>query len=152
IETADRKLKFARLDLDKYLNGDYEQQLKDDQDKILLAQQKKTQAENTLTWSKTLHDKGFLTQTELDRDDLDFQSSDVRLKQAEIALDLFKKYEDKRKREQLEADVGEADRGLDRAKLQADARIADYQAALTTSEARLKLEADKLAKLSDQLV
>ena len=151
IEAADRKLKFAQLDLDKYLNGDFEQQMKDDQDKILLAQQKRTQSENTLSWSKTLHDKGFLTQTELDRDDLDFQSSDVQLKQALLALELFKKYEDPRKRKQLEADVEEAGRGLERARLQADARIADFQAGLLTSEARLKLESDKLAKLSDQL-
>jgi HlyD family secretion protein len=152
IEAADRKLKFAQLDRDKYLEGDLEQLRKDDEDKILLAQQKRTQAETTLNWSKSLHDKGFLTQTELDRDDLDFQSADVQFKQANLALELFKKYEDPRKQKQLDADLLEAGRGLERAKLQADARIADYEAALTTSEARLKLEQDKLQKYQDQLL
>ncbi len=151
IEAAERKALFAGTDLKKYREGDLEQLHKANEDKILLAQQKRTQAENTLTWSKTLHDKGFLTQTELDRDDLDFQSADVQWKQADLAKQLFNDYEDPRKQAQLEADLLEAKRGLDRAKLQADARIADYQAALTTTEARLQLEKDKLNKYRDQL-
>jgi len=151
IESAERKLRFAELDLKKYREGDLEQLRKADEDQILLARQRRTQAENTLTWSKTLHEKGFLTQTELDRDDLDFQSADVQLKQAELALELFTKYEDPRRQSELEADLLEAGRGLSRAKLQADARIADFQAALSTSEARLKLEEDKLTKYQDQL-
>ncbi|HEV8111552.1 MAG TPA: efflux RND transporter periplasmic adaptor subunit [Planctomycetota bacterium] len=151
IEAAERKSLFAATDLEKYRKGDLEQLRKANEDKILLAQQKRTQAENTLTWSKTLHEKGFLTQTELDRDDLDFQSADVQWKQADLAKQLFTDYEDPRKQAQLEADLQEARRGLDRAKLQADARIADYQAALTTTEARLKLENDKLTKYRDQL-
>lgn len=151
IEAADRKLKFAELDLNKYREGDLEQLRKADEDKILLAEQKRTQSETTLAWSKTLHEKGFLTQTELDKDDLDFQSSDVQLKQAKLALELFDKYEDPRKQSQLQADLLEAQRGSGRAKLQAEARIADYQAALSTSEARLKLESDKLAKYEEQL-
>src|SRR6185295_3719842 len=105
IEAADRKLKFAELDQAKYLEGDLEQLRKDDEDKILLAEQKRTQAETTLTWSKTLHEKGFLTQTELDRDDLEFQSADVQLKQAELALELFKKFDDPRKQSELDADL-----------------------------------------------
>jgi HlyD family secretion protein len=150
-EAAERKLFFANMDLNKYKEGDLEQLRSADTDKILLAEQKRSQSETTLTWSKTLHDKGFLTQTELDKDDLDFQSAEVQLNEAKLALTLFDKYEDPRKQKQLDADVVEATRGLERAKLQADARIADFQAALTTSEARLKLESDKLAKYDDQL-
>jgi len=151
IELAARKLQFAEMDLKKYKEGDLEQLRKEAEDKILLAKQKRTQAENTLTWSKTLHEKGFLTQTELDRDDLEFQSSDVQLKQAELALELLQKFDDPRKQSELDADLIEARRGLDRARLEADARIADFQAALTTSEARWQLEKEKLTKYRDQL-
>jgi HlyD family secretion protein len=151
IEAADRKFRFAEIDLKKYQEGDREQLLKEAQDKILLAQQKRTQSENTLTWSKTLHEKGFLTQTELDRDDLDYQSADVQHKQAVLSRDLLQRYDDPRKQSVLEADLVEARRGQERAKLQADARIADYQAALTTSEARYTLEKEKLKRYQDQL-
>ena len=144
IEAAERKLQFAEMDLRKYREGDLEQLRKEAEDKILLARQKRTQAETTLTWSKTLHEKGFLTQTELDRDDLEFQSSDVQLKQADLALDLLQKFEDPRKQSELDADLKEAKRGLDRAVLEAEARIADFQAALSTSEARWQLELDSV--------
>ena len=77
IELAERKLTFAKIDQDKYLKGDLEQLVKEAEDKILLAQQALTQAENTLNWSKSLAEKGFLTKSELDRDDLDFQSAKV---------------------------------------------------------------------------
>jgi len=69
----------------------------------------------------------------------------VQLKQADLALELLKKFDDPRKQSELEADLKEAQRGLDRARLEADARIADFQAALTTSEARWQLEKEKLA-------
>lgn len=151
IEAAERKLHFAEMDLEKYLKGDLEQLVKQAQDKILLAQQKRTQAESTLNWSKTLTEKGFLTKTELDRDDLDFQSADVQFKQAELALKLFTEYEDPRKQSELQALLIEAQRGLERTKLQAEARIADFTAALSTSEARLSLETDKLTKYRNQL-
>jgi HlyD family secretion protein len=151
IEAAQRKLLFAEMDLKKYREGDLEQLRKEADDKILLARQKRTQAENTLTWSRTLHEKGFLTQTELDRDDLEFQSADVQMKQAELALELLQKFDDPRKQSELDADLLEARRGLDRSRLEAEARIADYQAALTTSEARWQLEKEKLAKYRDQI-
>ncbi|MFN0006390.1 MAG: efflux RND transporter periplasmic adaptor subunit [Planctomycetota bacterium] len=151
IEAAERRLQFAEMDLNKYKEGDLEQLRKEAEDRILLARQKRTQAENTLTWSKTLHEKGFLTQTELDRDDLEFQSADVQLEQADLALELLKKFDDPRRQSELEADLKESRRGLDRARLEADARIADFQAALTTSEARWQLEKEKLAKYRDQL-
>lgn len=151
IEAAERKKRFAEIDLNKYLEGDFDQQRQDNEDKILLAEQKSKQAKTTRDWSKTLHDKGFLTQTELDRDELDFESADVQLKQAELTQNLFKKFEDPKKRDQLNADLAEATRGLDRAKLQAKARISDFEAALSSSDALLKLQEDRLQKYVDQL-
>ena len=151
IESAQRKLRFAEIDLEKYVKADLEQLKKQAEDKILLAEQTKTQAENTLEWSKTLFEKGFLTKSDLDRDDLEYQSRVVQLEQAQMALQLLKDYDDPRNREELQANRLEAERGLERAKLTADARIADFKAALLTSEARLQLEKEKLAKYRDQL-
>ena len=151
IELAERKLQFAALDQEKYLEGDSEQLLKQAEDKILLAQQELTQAENTLTWSKTLFEKGFLTKSELDRDDLDYQSAKVKFEQAKVEKDLLREFDDPRQRTELEADRKEAERGLERAKLKATAMIADYEASLKSSESKLKLEQEKLTRYLDQL-
>ncbi len=151
IEAAERKLKFAELDLQKYDEGDRQQQLSDAENKIVLADSKKSQAENTATWSRTLSEKGFLTKTELERDQYDLTSAQVSLDQAKLAKELLVKYDDPRKRTELLANLAEAKRGLERAKLKAEAMIADYQSGKLSSEAKLKLETEKLQKYVDQL-
>ncbi|MBK7878163.1 MAG: HlyD family efflux transporter periplasmic adaptor subunit [Planctomycetes bacterium] len=150
-EAAERKLSFAKLDLKKYLEGDLEQQRKTAEQKIQLAESEKNQAETTLTYSKKLNEKGFLTKSELDRDTLSMERATVSLEQASLAKSILEKYEDPRKRAELEANVKEAERGLERAKLKGEAQIADVEANLRSSEAKLKLEQEKLEKYTTQL-
>lgn len=151
IEAAERKLNFAKLDLKKYLEGDLGQQMKTAEQKIQLAEAEKNQAETTLGWSTKLNEKGFLTKSELDRDSLAMDRAKVSLEQAELAKKILIDYEDPRKRAELEANVREAERGLERAKLKAEAQIADVDANLKSSEAKLKLEREKLDKYTAQL-
>jgi HlyD family secretion protein len=151
IETAERKLRFATLDLEKYEKGDYGQKLKESEDKILLAEQERAQSENNFNWSKTLADQGFLTKTELDGDSIRFQSSAVKYEQAKVAKSLLERYDHPRKLSELQADLKEAERGLERAHLKATSLIVDYEAGLRSSEAKLKLEREKLNKFTDQI-
>jgi HlyD family secretion protein len=151
IEAAQRKLDFAKLDKKQYLEGDRKQLMDQAKDKILLAESKRTQAANTKEWSEKLLEKGFVTKSDMDRDQLDFESADVQLKQAKQAKDLLEQYEDKRKIVELDADVLEAERGLERTKLRATATIVDYEAARNTAQARLELEQQRLAKWLDQI-
>ncbi len=150
-EAAERKLTFARLDETKYLEGDYDQLKKAAEEKIKLSQSELAKAENTYDYSKKLAERKFLTKTELDRDELDFQRAQITLEQARRALDLLAKFDDPRQREELKANRLEAERGLDRAKLQADSRLVDYNSALVTSKAKLDLEREKDQKYIDQL-
>ncbi len=151
IEAAERKLTFANLDIKKYDEGDRKQQLSDAENKIQIADSKKLQSETTAKWSETLNEKGFLTKTELDKDKLDLLSSQVSLDSAKLAKDLLVKYDDPRKRTELEANLKEAERGLERAKLKAEAMIADYKSSKLSSKAKLDLETEKLQKYVDQL-
>lgn len=151
IEAAERKLTFAKLDIQKYDEGDRKQQISDAENKIRIADSKKLQSATTAEWSEKLAEKGFLTKTELEKDKLDLLTSDVSLEQAKLAKELLEKYDDPRKRTELEANLKEAERGLDRAKLKAQAMIADYESGKLSSEAKLKLETEKLQKYVDQL-
>jgi len=151
IEAAERKLNFANIDLNKYTKGDLAQQQEQAEQRILLAQQELAQAENTYKWSHDLNEKGFLTKSELERDELSRNRADVDLKQAVRAKEILVVYEDPRKQAELAANVKEAERGLERAVLKAKAQIADVDANLKSSEAKLKLEREKLDKYNDQL-
>ncbi|MCY2960829.1 MAG: HlyD family efflux transporter periplasmic adaptor subunit [Planctomycetota bacterium] len=151
IESAERKLLFAQKDKEKYLEGDLAQQRAQAQEKIKLAEAERAKAQNTYDWSKNLAEKGFLTKTELDRDELDFQRADVQLLQAQRAFALLERYDDPRKQIELAANVQEAERGLERAKLQAQSRLADFESALITNRSKLDLEKEKLQKYIDQI-
>lgn len=151
IEAAERKLTFANIDLNKYVEGDLDQLQKTAEQKIQLAEAEKKQAETTLSWSTRLNEKGFLTKSELDRDQLAMDRAAVNLEQAVLARTILEKYEDPRKRAELDANVEEAKRGLERSKLRAAAQIADVDANLKSCDAKLKLETEKLVKYVQQL-
>lgn len=151
IEAAERKLDFARIDLAKYENGDSTQLLEKAENQILLAQGEQEQASGTYKWSQELNKKGFVTTSELERDKLASMRAEVSRKQADRAKWLLQTYEAPRSKKEFEANVRETERGLERARLKAQAQIADVDANLKSTEAKLKLEREKLQKYEDQL-
>jgi HlyD family secretion protein len=150
-EAAERKLKFAKLDIEKYEGLESKQQLKDAENKITVAKSQEELSKTTAGWSKELRDKGFLTQSELDSDNLKLLSSQVSADQANLAKELLVGFDDPRRRTELNANLTEAERGLERAKLKAVAMIADYDSTRLSCKAKLELEKEKLQKYVDQL-
>lgn len=151
IEAAKRKLTFAEIDSNKYLEGDFLQMKKAAEEEIVLAQAERAKSLDTFEWSTKLSDRGFLTKSELDSDKLDYQRAEISLEQAKRELDLLTKYDDVRRRAELKANLSEAERGLERAKLQAASRLVDYESGLATSKSKLDLEKEKLQKYEDQI-
>lgn len=151
IEAADRKLNFAKLDIEKYEGLEKQQQLKDADNKITVAESQEKISATTADWSQKLREQGFLTQSELDSDKLKLLSSQVSFDQAKISKDLLVKYDVPRKRTELDANLKEAQRGLERAELKAKAMIADYESSRVSCKAKFELESEKLQKYVDQL-
>ena len=151
IAKAEQKLKFAKLDLSKFLEGEKDSQLDKANQAIELASEDSARAAGRLGWSEKLAEKGFLTSTELETDRIAKHRSSVVLEQATRDFGLLKKFQIPRKEDELRAARTEAEFELDRVKLQADARIVDFKADLDTNEAKLGLEKDKLVKLEAQI-
>jgi HlyD family secretion protein len=151
IAAAQRKSDFAGQDLQKYIDGDWPQKKKSGEEAILLAEEEVKRAEDKLEWSNKLEAKGFLTRTELEADKLSATSAGIKREQSRRALELLEQYDYPQQRKKFEADKLEADRGLDRAKLQAEARRVDAEAAMVTSSDKLGLEKERLAKLESQI-
>jgi HlyD family secretion protein len=151
IARAERELEFARIDLEKYLEGDMPQELKTLDEDILVANQELSQAEQDLEWSEKLAERGFLEQAQLEADRLDKTRYEVKVSKAQRAKELYESYEIPRKRKELEAEVEEKQRELERVKLQATARIADFEANVRTSEATFELEQGDLEKIVTQI-
>ncbi len=151
IEEAERLLEFARLDLRKYLEGDRPQLLQKADEDILLRDEELKRAEQDLSWSEQLAARGFLEQTQLDADRLAKTRSEVALKQAQRAKELLELFEIPRKVRELEAEAKEREAELERVGLRARARIVDFEADVRTSQAKLDLEREELAKLVSQI-
>lgn len=151
IARGERDVEFADLDLRKYLEGEKPQELQSAEEDILLRTEELQRAEQSLAWSEKLAEKGFLEQTQLDADRLAKSRADVALAQARRAKDLLVQYTIPRREKELRAAVEESKRELERIKLQAEARLADYEANLKTSEAKYELEKSELDKLLDQI-
>lgn len=151
IALAERELEFAKEDRTKYEEGDWPQQEKQAEEAILLAKEELTRAKRDLEWSVKLADKGFLEQSQLEADRLSQTRADIQVKQALRDLELLREYEYPRRLKELEADVVEKGRELKRARLEADARIVDFEADMRTSLATLELEQAEFAQLLEQL-
>jgi HlyD family secretion protein len=151
IAAAERQLEFARIDLVKYVDGDWKLQERQANDDILLAREELKRAEDQLTWSQKLFDDGFLTRTELEADQLGAQRAQIRLDQSILSLDILQRFDKTRQESTLNADIVEAERELERVKLQAAARLVDYEADLDSQTRKLELELEKLAKVEMQL-
>lgn len=151
IAKAEQLLLFAEQDLMKYLEGDWPQQRKEAEEAILLAEEDLSRKENDLEWSQKLHDQGFYTASELEADRIAANSARILLDQRERALRLLDEYDNPRQVLEFESAIEECERELERVKLQAKARIVDFEADERTSAARLELERDELAKLDDQI-
>jgi HlyD family secretion protein len=131
--------------------GNRQQELQKFRDDILIRKEELKRAEDTLSWSRQLAEKGFVERTELEADELAFTRAGIMLEQAERALFLLEKYEHPKEWKRLQNDLEEAERQLKKANKQAVARIADYEAAKKASIVMLDLEQEKLARVQDQI-
>jgi len=151
IKRAEQALSFAEVDLVKFREGDKAAKEAQASEKIKLAEEENTRASDKFNWSQTLFDNGFLTSTELEADRLSRSRAEIQLEQAKRDRDLLVRFQLPRDEAELVAKLDEARRELDRVKLQAAARLVDFEADMRTREAQYNLEREKLQKLENQI-
>jgi len=177
IKSGELKVKFAKIDLDKYLGstladqliesqiefaelvnsldrgggGDALQQKRRQDSDIDLAGEEVKRANDRLEWTNKLYERKFVSKSELEADALAQKRRDIALEQAETARELFLQYEFPKQTEKLLSDYQEANKELERIQARARSEIAQSEAELKSREARYQLETDKLEKLQTQI-
>lgn len=151
IAQAKQKLEFAQQDLTKFLEGERASELEKSKQAIDLAKEEAARAQDKLSWSQKLAEKGFLTQSELEADRLAGHRADVVLQQATRDLELLERFQMPRKESELRGALEEAQRERERVELQAKAHIVDFEADVRTNQAKFDLEKEKLVKLTGQI-
>ncbi len=137
IEGADLKLKFSRLGLERYVEGDAKLELRDLELKLDEARDK---------WEKMpkLLEEGFVTVVDAEKNKLAFES-------AQLKLENYKKYTYPMTLEQKQSDVTEAKRELKRVKARAEARFEAKTAVVRQKERQFETAVGKLEEEKERL-
>ena len=151
VDKARMALQFAEQDLKKYLEGEYPNELKEAEARITLAKEEVTRAKEKLKWSKILYDERYISQSELQADELAEKKKVLDLELAQNNLDLLKNFTYQRKLAQLKSDSEQAEMALKRQERKAKADIAQAQAELRAKESEFGRQKDKLVKIENQI-
>lgn len=151
VDLVELTFDFAKQDLKKYLEGEYPNQLNEAKALIALAQEEVTRAQETRDWSKRLLEEKYISQTELEADELALKKKKLDLALAQNNLDLLEKFTYQRNLAQLKSDVKQATMALERTKRKAKADVAQAEADLKAKESEYNRQQDKLKKLEEQI-
>ena len=151
IDKAELTLQFARQDLQQYKDGEYPNALAAAESKITLAQEELTRARETLRWSETLFAEKYISQTQLQADQLAEKQKALDLELAQNDLELLQNFTYQRQIAQLESDVSQARMALERTQRKAKADVVQAEAELKAKQAEYHRQKEKLAKIVDQI-
>ena len=151
IARAELDYRFAQLDLDKYLQGEYPKQLQQTESSITLASEEQQRAADELDWSQKLAAEGYITRTELRGDELAKKRADLNFDQARTDLKLLNDYTYTRQVAKLQSDVEQTQMALDRVKRKASADLVQAEADFKARESEFNRQKTKLDKTNDQI-
>ena len=148
---SEGKMPFDTLVKDAALGGDALQQKRKLQSDIDLAGEELSRAASKVEWTRTLKEKGYVTGSELEADELAYKRQQVALDQAKTALDLFLRYEFPKAAEKAYTDWMESKREYDRVDARTNSELASAKSDLDNRKDSLALEETHLKKFQEQL-
>ena len=151
IAQAELNVQFAKLDLKKYLEGEWPRALDSAEAEITIATEEVQRANDKLEWSEKLAAEGYITRTELLADKLAAKRANINLDLANGSLSLLKDYTHQRTLTQLRSDVDQAGKALDRTKRKAAADGVQAEAELKARQSEYERQQAKLAKINEQI-
>ena len=151
VKAAQLALDFAKIDLEKYVEGDWEQQKTDAANKIVQAETSLEIAKLRLDGTEALYSKGYVPISQLKADRSSHQSAQIALDQAKRAKELLEQYDHPKQLAKFTADYEEAQKELERAKRRASSELAQKEADLKAKEAMYNMQKERLDKFQDQL-
>lgn len=144
IAAAELELTLAKLDLEKYRDGDYKVELNDLQGKIALAEVELERSRDAFESFKVLVKKGFREPEQLRTEQQQVAYAQFNLERDKETLEVLKKYDYKRKLTEFQAKAEEAERKLARAIATDKATVAKAKAEAESAKGVLKMEEQDL--------
>lgn len=144
-------VELAEVDLKKFERGDFVEK----QVELNLAVEKGNREVERLTKkvarSRELAQKQFLSQDELEKDELELIEAKAELEKGEVAKAAYHTYTAVKERQKLNSDLDQARSELDKTQRKNESELASKRADLANKKRQLELREDKVAKLKTQL-
>lgn len=151
VAESELKLMLAKLDSEKYTNGEYPQSLQESESKIALAQEEVERAVEKLEWTRKLAAEGFVTRSDLQADELSLKQKQANLVSAVTSLNVLTNYSHRQQMAKLQAEIEQAERTVDKTRRQANASVAQAESELAAKEQENARQLEKKANLEEQI-
>lgn len=137
--------------LDALGDGEAKQKLRKFDDDLQVAQKELDQAKTTLEGTRRLFDKGFVTKTDLQRDEIAYENSRLKVVTAETAHDLFLKYDFLKSAQEFLSKFNEAVHEFDKSRRVAISKLAQAKAKLKSAIGQDQVQTRQSKDLTEQL-
>lgn len=148
---AETALKLAKLELKKYLEGEYEVEVENLKGEIALAEHDLQQAQDELEHNRRMVKKGYGTLDTLRQHELAIERWTYNLNRDRSKLRVLEKFTKQYKTVEFEGKVTDAEQELDRAQKSGEATITKAETDLEGAKVTAQLEQQQLDKLQQQL-
>lgn len=154
IKSAEVVLQLAKIDLEKYTEGDYQQKLKQVEGDIKIAESDVEQQRDRAAWAQRMVKKGYQTVSQAQAEQSKLESLEIKLassREAKRVLTDSQFGEKQRNETDLRNKVAEAQRALTRAKLEAAAKEIQVDSDRQTKKSIFEQEEDKYEDIEEQI-
>ncbi len=127
------------------------EELKRLEDDITMAEGNLKNAQDTLAGTEKLHDANYVSDLELQKDQLTLQNRTFSRESAGVSLDLFKEYDFPKSAEQYVSDYIEAGRQLQRVDAQCSSRLAQAQVRVSTAQEQLYWQEKRVKEIKQNI-
>ena len=151
VDLAEEAYAFAKEDLEKYEQGEYPAKLVNQKGQLALKEQQVKQAKDKYEWSKKLFAEDFISETELEGDELSWRSSQLSFESAKRELDLLETFTHKRELAKFKSDVKQKGMALERTRKRAASAVAQAESNLRAKESEFKKQQQRYDKITNQI-
>jgi RND family efflux transporter MFP subunit len=151
LEAAKSTEELARIDLNKYEKGEYQQALEDVEGRIEVAKSDVTAWQNRSAWSARMVGLGYITRQQADVDESKLSAAEIALKKLQTEKHILISFTKGRTVQDLNAKLAEAKRAVDRVKSQSKAKLAQADADRLAKESIYTQEQARLQEVEEQI-
>ena len=151
IDKAEETLMFAKEDLDKYVNGDYPARLVEQEGSLAMKAQEVKRAKDKYEWSKKLFAENFISETELEGDELSWKSSQLSLENALRQFSVTTNYTHRRELAKFTSDVKQAEMALERQRKRSESAIAKAESSLRARTVEYQKQVKRYEEMTNML-